>query len=159
MLKVTVVVETSDARGHSEEFRAELDGPAGLELAGHSPIYAEHLIAEVGAHLVRKIAAVYGDNRDDPVKDAVLPRLRRLRPLSDFEKAREAAKQGKLGLHLPAFDRDLGVQVLTAMTALRAQIEGAVETFMTNLDSARHLARQRLKEEAEANGSGETATG
>lgn len=87
MLKVTVVVETSGKRGHFEQFRAEMSGPDHSDLRGWAPIDAELLIAEVGAHLVRKIAAVYGDHRDDPV--TTVPPPYRLRPLTDYDKARE----------------------------------------------------------------------
>lgn len=93
MLKVTVVVETSGKYGHSEQFRAEMRAPEHSELRGWAPIDAEHLIAEVGAHLVRKVAAVYGDHRDDVSGD--LRPLLMLRPLTDYDKAREGTVRAR----------------------------------------------------------------
>ncbi|MGH8878499.1 MAG: hypothetical protein ACRD0P_14335 [Stackebrandtia sp.] len=148
MLKVTVVVSTSDASGHSEEFRAELPGPMGLQLSGHAPIYAEQLIAEVGAHLVRKVAAVYGDHRDDPVTATKLPRLRLLRPLTDFDEAREAARQGVLS---PGFRLgvDRGSDLATAIEESRKGIEQAMKRFLDGIADGLRILKQEQEEKAD----------
>lgn len=152
-LKVTVTVETSEGYGKSDKFTAELPGPASLELSGHAPIYAEQLIAEVGAHLVRKVAAVYGDHRDDEVRAAKLPRLRRLRPLSDFDEAREAARRGVLAPQFPV-NRDLGVEVAAGLATLREQTERAMNDFVESLAIAKRNMERR---KAEANDGKSTA--
>lgn len=141
--KVTVIVETGkspivgglrDGRnGSRETFVVEWEGnPEPRLVAAH----VEHRVAELGAEVVAKVAAVYGDPRVGT--PFTVPRELRTFPLGDYLRQLTEIRKGAFGagFNFNIHDPEIGRKVQAGLTEMRARLEEAGRMFVENVERA-----------------------